>query len=118
MDCLHDNKRLHENFNNVCSSMVVKLGDHGFDNPSQYITDRSFHNAEFNDEPKSLFSEMSYFQTNLISVYRIMVVESMFGGTEKMHIANVYSITSFCTNFWSDIMECCWIQALITFCLH
>ncbi|GFT28590.1 HTH_Tnp_Tc3_2 domain-containing protein [Trichonephila clavipes] len=74
------NKRLHEQFVDVCSSLDSQLGNHGCGYLSSCITDRRVFIDVINDELGRTNRGTSLFQINPGSVYSSKMVTSVFGG--------------------------------------
>ena len=63
--------------------MDYELEDYGFAYPWRYITDRNGFNTVFIHDPVHRNNVRSCFQTNLDSVYSIMMVTSVFVGADR-----------------------------------
>ena len=84
---------MHEQVDHIWSSMDCQLGDHGFFFLWIYIKGRSSLNGMF-DKPGYRIELFSCLQTNLDSVYSIMMIASMSGWIVQMHDASIHSINT------------------------
>ena len=73
-------------------STDCELGEHGFIYPWRYNTNGSVFSGVFNNETRCRNGVMSYFQTNLDSVYNIMMDASVVGGILNTYCRRAFDI--------------------------